>query len=127
MLWIYERNNQTLRVETRFDAVNKEYLLIIRSLDGTDQVERFPDAPSFQARITSLERQLEAEHWATQSAVEEIARKTQGLGIGIGPGPGLKEEFIQRIAGRPVERDGSLHPVQGVASLSQTNSPGHVV
>ena len=54
MLWIYERNNQTLRVETRFDAVNKEYLLIIRSLDGTEQVERFPDAASFQSRITSL-------------------------------------------------------------------------
>ena len=69
MLWIYERNNQTLQVETRFDAANKEYVLIIRSLEGTEQVERFPDAPSFQSRITSLERQLEAEHWETQSAV----------------------------------------------------------
>ena len=69
MLWIYERNNKRLQVETRFDAVNKEYLLIIRSLDGTDQVERFPDAPSFQSRIASLERQLEAEHWETRSAV----------------------------------------------------------
>jgi len=69
MLWIYERNNQTLQVETRFDAANKEYVLIIRSREGTEQIERFPDAPSFQSRITSLERQLEAEHWETQSAV----------------------------------------------------------
>jgi hypothetical protein len=69
MLWIYERNNQKLHVETRFDGANKEYLLIIRALDGTEQVERFPDAPSFQARIGSLERQLEAEHWETHSTV----------------------------------------------------------
>ena len=69
MLWIYERNNQKLQVETRFDAANKEYLLIIRPLDGTEQIERFPDAPSFQSRITSLERQLETEHWETHSAV----------------------------------------------------------
>jgi hypothetical protein len=69
MLWIYERNNQKLHVETRFDAANREYLLIIRPLDGTEQIERFPDAPSFQSRLTSLERQLEAEHWETHSAV----------------------------------------------------------
>ncbi len=69
MLWIYERNNQTLHVETRFDAANKEYLLIIRSLDGKEQIERFPDAPSFQSRLSSLERQLEAERWETHSAV----------------------------------------------------------
>jgi hypothetical protein len=68
MLWIYERNNQTLHVETRFDAANKEYLLIIRSLDGKEQIERFPDAPSFQSRLSSLERQLEADAWQTHSA-----------------------------------------------------------
>jgi hypothetical protein len=69
MLWIYERNNQAMQVETRFDSVHKEYVLIIRALDGTEQIERFPDAPSFQSRIISLERQLEAEHWETHSAV----------------------------------------------------------
>jgi len=69
MLWIYERSNQTLQVETRFDEGNREYLLILRPLDGTEQVERFPDQASFQARIASLERQLESEHWQTRSAV----------------------------------------------------------
>lgn len=69
MLWIYERSNQTLHVETRFDEINKEYLLILRPLDGTEQVERFPDSASFQVRLSNLEQQLEAEHWETQSAV----------------------------------------------------------
>jgi hypothetical protein len=62
MLWIYERSNQILQVETRFDDSNKEYLLIIRPLDGTEQVERFRDAASFQTRLSNLERQLEDEH-----------------------------------------------------------------
>ena len=69
MLWIYERNSQTLHVETRFDAANKEYLLIIRSLDGKEQIERFPDAASFQLRLSSLERQLETDHWQTHSTI----------------------------------------------------------
>jgi hypothetical protein len=69
MLFIYERSDRTLQVETRFDDTNKEYLLIIRLLDGTEQVESFPDAASFQTRLTNLEQQLEAEQWQTRSAV----------------------------------------------------------
>jgi len=69
MLWIYERSNQKLKVETKFDKKRKEYLLIIRPLDGTEQVETFKDAASFQTRLTKLEKQLEAEHWQTHSVV----------------------------------------------------------
>ena len=67
MLWIYERSNQTLRIETRYDSATKEYVLIIRRIDDTEQVERFPDGPSFQARLDSLERQLDAEEWQNRS------------------------------------------------------------
>jgi hypothetical protein len=69
MLWIFKRSAQTLHLETRFDAVNKEYLLIIRPFNGTEQVEKFPDTASFQRRVADLERQLAAEHWQTHSAV----------------------------------------------------------
>jgi len=67
MLWIYERSNQTLRIETRYDNATKEYVLITRRVDGTEQVERFLDGPSFQARLASLERQLDAEQWQNRS------------------------------------------------------------
>jgi len=67
MLWIYERSNEILRIETRFDNATNEYVLITRRVDGTEQVERFPDAPSFQTRLDSLERQLEAEEWRNRS------------------------------------------------------------
>ena len=49
--------------------INKDFRLVIRRFDGTEQVETFADAATFQTRLTSLERQLEAESWQTQSAV----------------------------------------------------------
>jgi hypothetical protein len=69
MLWIYERSNQTLRIETRFDNATDEYVLITRRADGTEQIERFPDAPSFQVRLDGLERQLDAERWQNRSVI----------------------------------------------------------
>lgn len=54
MLWIYERADQTLSIETRFDNTSEEYLLIVRSPDGTEQVERFADSVSFKLRLESL-------------------------------------------------------------------------
>ncbi len=67
MLWTYERSNQMLRIETRFDNATKEYVLIVRRPDATEQVERFSDPASFQTRLDSLERQLDAEEWENRS------------------------------------------------------------
>jgi hypothetical protein len=69
MLWVFERDKQTLWVETRFDDATKEYMLIVRRLDGTEQVERFKDSISFQVRIDSLREQLEAERWTSDTAI----------------------------------------------------------
>jgi hypothetical protein len=66
MLWIYERADQTLRIETRFDNTSEEYLLIVRSPDGTEQAERFADSVSFKLRLESLEQQLGAEEWQSR-------------------------------------------------------------
>jgi hypothetical protein len=69
MLLIYERSpQQTLWVETRFDADTREYVLIIRRPDATEQVERFRDQTSFRRRLAALEHQLEDEQWQNRSA-----------------------------------------------------------
>jgi hypothetical protein len=68
MLWTYERTNHTLLVETRIDNTCKEYVLIIRA-DGTEQIEHFADAVSFQMRIVAIERQLQKEQWHTHNGV----------------------------------------------------------
>ena len=68
MLWTYQRSNQQLQVETRIESSSREYVLILRA-HGAEQVDRYPDAVSFQMRVVALERQLAREDWHTASPV----------------------------------------------------------
>jgi len=43
-------------------------VLTIRYPDNRQDFERFPDVASFQKRLTSLERQLEADQWVQSGA-----------------------------------------------------------
>ena len=63
MIWFWSRATEKLQLETRFDNDTKEYLLTIHYADDRQEFERFPDVTSFQARLTSLEKQLEADRW----------------------------------------------------------------
>jgi hypothetical protein len=63
MLWFFERSDQKIELETRFDNAAAEYVLIVRRPDGREQVERFADASSFRTRLVALEQGLETEHW----------------------------------------------------------------
>jgi hypothetical protein len=63
MIWFWSRESEKLQLETRFDNDTNEYLLTIRYSDDRQEFERFPDVASFQQRLTSLERKLEADRW----------------------------------------------------------------
>jgi hypothetical protein len=63
MIWLFEREEATLQLETRVDDVSGEYLSIVRWPDGTEQVDRFQSAVEFGARLRELEDELEAANW----------------------------------------------------------------
>jgi hypothetical protein len=63
MIWFWSRAAEKLQLETRFDNDASEYVLTIHYPDNRQEFERFPDVTSFQQRLTSLEKQLEADHW----------------------------------------------------------------
>jgi hypothetical protein len=63
MLWLYERGLEDLRIETSFDNVTNEYVLIVKPSLGQEQTERFPDSDAFGRRIAELERKLADERW----------------------------------------------------------------
>jgi hypothetical protein len=64
MLWIYARNEQSLRFETRFDNETEEFILISYNEDGSQQqIERFKDEVSFKTRLIGLEKWLTIEGW----------------------------------------------------------------
>lgn len=69
MLWFFERNHESLRLETRDDNDTAEYVRIVHELNGDPQIERFKDAVTFRHRLESLERQLETEHWTQHGPI----------------------------------------------------------
>ena len=68
MLWVFQRGAESQQLETRYDNDTAEYVLIIHSPNGSQQVERFADAVTFGKRLESLEQQLAGEHWTATGA-----------------------------------------------------------
>ena len=62
MVWLFERDSESLRLETRYDNDAAEFLLIMHRPDGP-QIERFKDSVTFRRRLEVLERQLESDNW----------------------------------------------------------------
>ncbi len=63
MIWLFERGSEALRLETRFDSVHAEYVLVVVWPDNRVDTERFHDPAAFDARLRERENQLAAEHW----------------------------------------------------------------
>jgi hypothetical protein len=66
MLWLFERNEQSLRLETQYDQKTSEYVVTVRSGEREDQ-ERFTSAGEFRAWLAMFEQRIEAQRWATQT------------------------------------------------------------
>lgn len=63
MLWFFDRNDQHLRLETRYDNATSEYVLIVRWADGHEDTERFTDREAYRQRLVALESRLETDRW----------------------------------------------------------------
>ena len=63
MIWIFKREHESLRLETRYDKETKEYVLIIHSPDDGQLIERFNDGTTFESRLDTLDKQLSSENW----------------------------------------------------------------
>jgi hypothetical protein len=63
MLWFFDRNDQHLRLETRYDNDASEYVLILNWPDGREETERFSDQEEYRLRLVALEKRFEVERW----------------------------------------------------------------
>ena len=63
MLWFFERDDQQVKLETRFDNETQEYVAIVRWPDGRELTERCATAVAFRERLLALEQELETERW----------------------------------------------------------------
>lgn len=63
MLWFYRQDDSVRLVETRYDAVTSEYVLVLHKSDGERVEERFPSAERFATRLEQLEDELDRLAW----------------------------------------------------------------
>lgn len=63
MVWFFERDHESLRLETRYEKDVAEYVLIMHMPDGSQQVERFTDEANFRRRLEALDQQLRDDQW----------------------------------------------------------------
>jgi len=63
MIWLFERAEQIVKLETRYDKKRKEYSVAIMRPDAVPEIERYAIFTEFHARILALEQQLESDHW----------------------------------------------------------------
>ena len=63
MLWFFDRDNESLRLETRYDNSTLEFVALVRYPDGRDLERRFRDRREFREWLEAFERALGAKHW----------------------------------------------------------------
>ena len=63
MIWLYQRDNEALQLETRFDNATGEFVLIQQRPGNTEITERFSSEDAFRARLQALSAALDEERW----------------------------------------------------------------
>lgn len=64
MLWLYERDDEAMHVETRVDTQTGEYVGVLIWPDGRRETLRSADGPSFRTWLRRLEDDLQRGRWS---------------------------------------------------------------
>ena len=65
MVYLFERESEALRLETRYNRASKTYEIIWRRADGTSTQESFTGETSFRSRLDEIYSTLERDDWRT--------------------------------------------------------------
>jgi hypothetical protein len=68
VLWLYHRENETMRLRTAFDNETQEFVATIASSDGSEQELRFVTAAEFHEWLHAFENRIERERWIADGA-----------------------------------------------------------
>jgi hypothetical protein len=66
MLWFFDRKDEYLQIETRYDQAASEYVVTVQRPDRSTTTERFADPEMFQAWLDGLEADLLAQRWVSR-------------------------------------------------------------
>ena len=65
MVYLFEKESENMRIETRYARASRTYEIIWRKADGTVTQESFAGETSFRSRLDEIYTMLESEHWNT--------------------------------------------------------------
>ena len=65
MVYLFERESEAMRIETRYARDSRTYEIIWRKADGTVTQESFAGETSFRSRLDEIYTLLEEENWTT--------------------------------------------------------------
>jgi hypothetical protein len=65
VIYIFEKETEALRLETRYTTASQTYDIIWRRADGTTTKESFKGETSFRSRLHEIQVELEDEEWRT--------------------------------------------------------------
>lgn len=63
MLWFYHHDQSRRVIETTYDSIALEYVLVVHEESGPTREERFRTAEGFRERLRQLERELTDRQW----------------------------------------------------------------
>jgi hypothetical protein len=67
MVWLFERSDESLQLETRYDNDTSEFVAIVRYPDGHEHTERFHESDQLRAWLVACEQDLETQRWKPQA------------------------------------------------------------
>jgi hypothetical protein len=67
MLWFFDREDESLRLETRYDNESSQFVAVVRYPDGSKRTERFGTLESFRRWLDALDQILREQQWASRS------------------------------------------------------------
>ncbi len=74
MIWLFEREDEVLRIETRYDNETSEFVAIVHYPDAQQMTKRFMDGGTFGQWLAHFEQSLEEGDWARDRSGPVILR-----------------------------------------------------
>ena len=67
MLWFFDREDESLRLETRYDNESSQFVAVVSYPDGSERTERFGTLEGLRRWLEAFDQILREQHWAGRS------------------------------------------------------------
>ena len=74
MIWLFEREDEVLRIETRYDNDTSEFVAIVHYPDAQQMTKRFTDGDAYGRWLEQFEQSLAEGDWSRHASGPVILR-----------------------------------------------------